>query len=239
MRPTEEDYLRANFMTLGNLVIGLVDRGTLTGIHSNEQFEDLGRKVWKRIHPGLEETRELTDYLVREMHVGMNYHIVLKAIEVLFEELESFVTKPLKLTNAQGKVYATVRFFKKPSEEFLKTEAFYIKDFSGYADSFMCLESLVSLESRKGKAFLQKILSTVNVPVILQAGFLFYGDYAIWESGVDLDSIEKLTKFYEDLGFTNVNSLIGGYENSNVMLYSKDEALNGKIQSITKKMNAF
>lgn len=83
------------------------------------------------------------------------------------------------------------------------------------------LDGLESLEKGKGKALVENALYVLeDVPVLLQAGFLHYGDYECEEG---MERVEKLVKFYEFLGFENVNNKIGWYEESVMMLAHKDK----------------
>ena len=74
----------------------------------------------------------------------------------------------------------------------------------------------------------------MNVPIILEAGYLHYGDYEVFSNNPDAsDIIPDLVKYYESLGFKNVNNNVGHYEESVVMLYDKTNLFSKK----PKKMN--
>lgn len=99
---------------------------------------------------------------------------------------------------------------------------FHIRD---YCETFenedfvVELDGLESIEKGAGKALMEEVLYVfeeyIDIPVLLQAGFLHYGDY---ECEDDMKRVKELTKFYESLGFENVNHTIGCYEESVMML---------------------
>ena len=60
-----------------------------------------------------------------------------------------------------------------------------------------------------------RLTTDFTVPIILQAGFLHYGDYEV-ESP---DILERLVAYYESLGFKDVNNKIGNYEEAVTMIY--------------------
>lgn len=97
---------------------------------------------------------------------------------------------------------------------------FYICDINGFIKQFIVLESIVSPKgngegSKAVRAFLNEF---AGIPIILQAGFLFSGDYEKFAKDNDFSMVEHLTEFYKKLGFIDVNDTIGTYEDSVIML---------------------
>ena len=85
------------------------------------------------------------------------------------------------------------------------------------------IDGLESVGEGKGKELLEDAMYALSdVPVLLQAEFLHYGDYECEEG---MERIDKLVKFYESLGFENVNNCIGDYEESVMMLANKDKIM--------------
>ena len=83
------------------------------------------------------------------------------------------------------------------------------------------LDGLESLEAGEGRTLVENALYVMSdVAVLVRAGFLHYGDY---ECDEGMERVERLAKFYESLGFENVNDTIGCYEESIMMLSHKDK----------------
>lgn len=100
---------------------------------------------------------------------------------------------------------------------------FHIRDyFENYPDEdfIVELDGLESIEKGEGKNLVQNALYVMQeVPILLQAGFLHYGDYECEEG---MERVNKLVNFYKDLGFENINNTIGNYEESVMMIVNKD-----------------
>lgn len=101
---------------------------------------------------------------------------------------------------------------------------FLVLDFSGICDTFIAINTLESSAPGAGKSLLVKIINTINVPIVIEAGFLRYGDYEVESrDGVDSGILEKLVSYYEKLGFANINDSVGNYEESVAMVYNKSK----------------
>lgn len=114
-------------------------------------------------------------------------------------------------------------------------ESFAVTDFRRWSDLFVVIESLESIESGAGKVLLDTVTS-VGVPTLLNAGFLYYGDYEMEREEMS-DTLERLVNYYESAGFTNVNDIVGNYEESVVMLKASPELFKKIIKS--KELNVF
>lgn len=105
----------------------------------------------------------------------------------------------------------------------LKHTPFHIRDyFENYPnENFVVeLDGLESIEKGEGKKLVQNALYAMEkVPILLQSGFLHYGDYECEEG---MERVNKLVKFYESLGFENINDYIGNYEESVTMIANED-----------------
>lgn len=103
---------------------------------------------------------------------------------------------------------------------------FYIRDYFGEYpnEEFVVeLDGLESISPGAGKFLVEKALGVLdNTPILLQAGFLHYGDYECEEG---MERVEELVSFYESIGFENVNNQIEDYEESVMMLANKDKIM--------------
>lgn len=96
----------------------------------------------------------------------------------------------------------------------------YIKEITNKYNTFVVLDNFVSLKKGFGKKLIKKIQKQINCPIILQAGYLKYGDYAYAQQNKDFSCIKSLAKYYKKLGFKNINDNIGDYNESIVMIYN-------------------
>lgn len=148
-----------------------------------------------------------------------------------YNDIPECVTKNVELRS--GDTVCKVRLFKNVKDVDRKSEPFYVQDFFGYCNTFVVLDGFMSYGYWEGRYMLKSLLDKFNVPVLIQAGFLFYGDYEVEaRDNVDSGILDKLEKYYKEIGFKNVNSIIGNYEDSIIMLYDPTgKALRDKSQS--------
>lgn len=111
---------------------------------------------------------------------------------------------------------------------------FCVQDLSGFADTFILVSGVVSRGKNCGADLLKQVVDTVeksgvDAPILVQAGCLYAGDFLYAED----ETIDKNVKFYSDLGFRDVNKVIGGYENSVSMIKCSD-ALYESIMQFAK-----
>ncbi|KSV59132.1 hypothetical protein [Acetivibrio ethanolgignens] len=97
---------------------------------------------------------------------------------------------------------------------------FYIEDAIGYFKSFIVIDRLVSFKAGDGKTLLQ-IVKSIDIPCIIQVGYLLSGDYDYSKETNDWSYLDNLVLKYEQYDFINVNSIIGCYEDSVIMAYAK------------------
>ena len=161
-------------------------------------------------------------------YAGANPRIVLKAIRFNLTGLdvlrfmltqEYTITNPIEVYSDDMDARCKVILVKNPTEEALKQRPFYMKDLYGVIDEYAVIDGLESLENGAGMKFLESVLKLFPMmPVIIQAGFLYYGDYESTRYSTELINIpEELAARYEKLGFKNVNNYVGNYEDSIIM----------------------
>lgn len=110
---------------------------------------------------------------------------------------------------------------------------FYVYDFTEYCKKFVAIKKIESAAKGAAAKLLNDLTGTVSVPIILEAGYLHYGDYEVFSSNPDAqDIVPDLVKYYESLGFKNVNTDIGHYEESVVMLYDKTNLFSEEPKNI-------
>ena len=232
--------LKADLITIGQWIESRVCFGTFEmPFTSNEKYEEIGElfvRYVKMIEDGLFclPKDELFDY---EIHAAMKnlvaYRLTPHAIDFVCSKLKGPVLQiedddvrdnhySKTIMYLSDRALCNFRITIKPWE--LSRANFHIRDyFEEYPNEKYAVEldGLESLEKGEGKALVREALFILqDVPVLLQAGFLHYGDY---ECDEGMERVEALAKFYESLGFENVNNTIGNYEESIMMLAHKDK----------------
>lgn len=141
-----------------------------------------------------------------------------------YDKIDRCCTKFVELRTTSA--VCKIRLFKNVTEVDRKSEPFYVQDFVGRCNTFVVLDGLQSCRRDAGKDLIQRIQTCIKVPILIQAGFLYYGDYEVEaREMVDSGILDSLEKFYKDLNFVNVNERVGQYEDSIIMLYdSKNES---------------
>lgn len=84
-------------------------------------------------------------------------------------------------------------------------------DASCYFNTFIVIDVLESFAENAGMAAMQRVFSTFkNIPIMLDAGFLHYGEREAWlRCEADTDSkLQTLVKYYQMLGFHNASKYL-------------------------------
>ena len=63
---------------------------------------------------------------------------------------------------------------------------------------FVVLDGLESMQPYAGRSLLKSIIALIDMPILLQAGYLHYGDYVL-ETDESNPNIERLAEMYERL----------------------------------------
>ena len=144
----------------------------------------------------------------------------------LFKE-KTIITNNISIVPLEDDLQAqcTLKLFNNVNYNYLRNlkekYGFYIEDMSALYNTFIVLDNFISLKENSGKKLIQNIQKNVHCPILLQAGFLKYGDYVLYEESGDFSIVNNLVNYYEKLGFKNVKNQIGCYEESIIMLYEK------------------
>lgn len=130
------------------------------------------------------------------------------------------ITKPIPVYSRDGDARCKVMVVKNPTEEDLSNYPFYMKDLLGKADEYIVVDDLESISKGAGIKLLRTVVDYFNgTPIVLQAGFLYSGDYDSLQYSKELYHLpEELAALYSREGFINVNSSIGNYEDSIIMI---------------------
>lgn len=101
---------------------------------------------------------------------------------------------------------------------------YYISDMLKYCGQFIVIDDVESLSKGAGRRLLQTVIDCFGVmPLLLRAGYLYYGQYQYIDEDRDCARLlGKLVKYYEDIGFVNVNDYLGDYAGSTVMLHADE-----------------
>lgn len=99
---------------------------------------------------------------------------------------------------------------------------FYVTDMLGFSDRFIVVDGLESFVKGSGAKLLDMTVQRFDpLPVLIQAGYLYYGQYEYIDKDSDCYAlVDKLVELYKEHGFVDVNERIGNYEDSTVMLHA-------------------
>ena len=112
-----------------------------------------------------------------------------------------------------------------------------VADMVRYSNSVIRIVSIINLNERQSiKVALQNFCTAFRGhPIVLEAGYLFAGQYSeYYNSGVD-DLLEKLETLYGQYGFINVNNYIGCYEEQIAMVNNNGSNFIKKYNAITNQ----
>lgn len=232
----EKAQLKANLMSIGNVLFHFIEK-TEDDIKclSNEEYESVGREFCELIKEGYSSELEMTRTILKELLQGTCYFTNLHAVKYLLNWDVCIVSKPIRMQYKTATCKTTVY---KEHDDIERGTPFYVRDAFGFYDKFCMLDGLISRSccGKDGQYLVFENYHITGVPVILQAGFLFYGEYELWNNcEYDFDTITELVQYYENIGFINVNSVIGSYEDSVIMLACEDKELLERVTSAFNK----
>lgn len=193
----------SDLITIGATVCDLLN------IEGN--FKDIGEDFLNHFGMKLDDsTAHTTMKLVRHGHYNMA--IIRYALSRTDLSLTKYI--PIRIKNAEVKAKLVHNVYRNPIPDDVSG---YIHDFSRYCKNFVIMDGLESWEKGAGETVLLSALQAVrSAPAIIEAGYLYAGDYFTGNRS----KIDRLVKYYETLGFENVNDNIGQCSNSVVMLKS-------------------
>lgn len=215
------DQHRADLLTVGHYLAELAGKPEI----DDEFFQKLGEafEQFCRDQKLVTYSYVATHHLVKQtlmQHFVKNQLAVINFL-LTTDLLHEFISKPISVSCYVA--MCTVQVCREYNGEHKIYDPFYIEDFSRFSQTFLAIDELSSVQEGAGAFVLKKVLESVSVPVLLQAGYLYYGDYckAVDEDDM-LSGLQELVKYYEALGFRNVNDQIGRNCGSITMLYPAD-----------------
>lgn len=201
--------LKADYLTIGKK---LAD--TLSLIDDNDYLEKLGKDFC-----------EFVNYDARRVLKWLNFDTLgLQVLRFGMEREDVKNSKTILIRSNESQVKARIiNGYLGDSEH----EPFFIQDMFCICKDFIVLDGLESMSAGAAKRQLEEVLSYINIPVIIQAGYLYYGDYeTVDECKESYDLLDKLCEYYKGIGFVDVNKYIGCYDESVIMLKANPEFIN-------------
>lgn len=130
-------------------------------------------------------------------------------------------TKKISIRSEDGKAMAQARLVRGKLNDRDREPLFVLETFGEISDRFVLVDLLESMSENAGSNLLNDIVyvfnrRTTKVPILIQAGWLYFGDYY---QGIDVKT--RLVKFYEKLGFENLNGKFS-YSDSVIMMYGRE-----------------
>ena len=171
--------------------------------------------------------------VTKQLLVGSLRYIQLILIQFLLSDVltTSFVSKKIDIRTEDA--YCSVALYNITNGFKLDNVPFYACDFTAYCKKFVAIKKIESAAKGAAAKLLNELTAVVSTSIILEAGYLHYGDYEVFLSNLDVpDIVSDLVKYYESLGFKNVNTCIGHYEESVVMLYDKTNLFSEKPKKL-------
>lgn len=171
--------------------------------------------------------------ITKQLLVGSLRYIQLILIQFLLSDnfTTGFASKTIDLRTEDA--CCSVALYNIIDDFHLDNVPFYVYDFTEYCKKFVAIKKIESAAKGAAAKLLNELTGTMNVPIILEAGYLHYGDYEVFSNNLDAhDIVPDIVKYYESLGFKNVSNHIGHYEESVVMLYDKTNLFSEEPKNI-------
>lgn len=171
--------------------------------------------------------------ITKQLLVGSLRYIQLILIQFLLSDVltTGFVSKKIDIRTEDA--CCSVALYNITGDFHLDNVPFYVYDFTEYCKKFVAIKKIESAAKDAGAKLINELTGTVSVPIILEAGYLHYGDYEVFSNNLDAhDIVPDIVKYYESLGFKNVNNNVGHYEESVVMLYDKTSLVSEEPKNI-------
>lgn len=204
----------ADLLTLGQYIGKTMQ---IDGFRENECYLQLANEFTS-------EHGDTLHKFLKLLLVGNNPDAQIRLINFIlnYDTSDRIISKPIEIRTCDAVCTVTVyKNFKPACNEHFP---FFVSDFSCIHDTFIVINTLESSAPNAGKSLLVKITDAINAPIVIEAGFLHYGDYEVESrDGVDSGILEKLVSYYEKLGFVNINDSVGNYEEAVAMTYDKSK----------------
>ena len=201
---------RADYISIGQHIAHAIGEDTWSNAILECEGEDFHRTISPNVSPRM---------LLKQLHFNMlGYELLERALVMI----RGTVSKPILISENGAHCMVTVVDTDNP--ELLKGRPFYMADALAYFNKYIVIDGLESMEKGAGLKLLKRILDLAgDIPVFIQAGYLYYGECEMIDSDSDCYSLpECLADYYKNVGFKDVNEHIGGYEDSIIMLHCTD-----------------
>lgn len=156
-------------------------------------------------------------YLLKTLKLGFSASTRIGMLNYISKTdiIEDCITKAVRITN--GSAVCSLKLYKNPQN--IAHEPFFVTDVLHYCKEFVVLDGLESMQPYAGRSLIKSIIELIDVPILLQAGYLHYGDYLL-ETDESNPNIERLAQMYESLGFHRLTDKVCEYENAISLMYS-------------------
>lgn len=168
------------------------------------------------------------------LKMGITNH---KGFQVLIDLIQNHVDEDIvfngnKLIVTFGEAVAKVHIFKNPKYEEARGFGYTVSDYTGtpeYKENnmFIYLSTIVSGAHDDGKKLIKLLQKNCNVPILLEAGYIFNVD-----EERNPEYLDKLEEYYAGLGFKNINDRVGCYDTKIAMLWMPEKSV---LDSVLKE----
>lgn len=197
-------YRKAALLTIGKYFDSLqggkiLDNGTLISMGESYVSEQLKREL---------RNNDVNWLMFGNMWDKVLRHCIVHDISTNWIDVSSDFAK------------CKIRYVISDKLEDMSHESFMVRDATMYLSSFLQIESLISISHGSGLQLLERICKQFkDIPILINAGYLYYGDYeCIDESEECYNLLDKLVRYYTNVGFRDINAFIGDCEESRVMI---------------------
>ena len=212
--------MNKDFISIGHEVCSILGLPVILYGTDPKPYEEVGKDFFKFTNSFNEH------HLLKQIRFGMQGLNLIKYGAAHIEDIGCNHTITFTYNDARCSV---ILCSVKPDDK--SSASFMIRDLSGFVKQFAVITSIESMRDGAAKELLKYIIDLIGgeLPIVLSAGCMYSGDYY-----TELDAtINKNVAYYSNLGFRDVNNVIGGYEESCTMLYCDDELYN-KIMEFRK-----
>ncbi len=213
MKDVPSAEMTADYISIGSYIGGLN-----TEDYENETAEKVGKEFCEMFFP-----QNLPRFILKNLRFD---RCGLQLLQYFIKKNCAY-THNIKVYNMALTARCGVQIINDPDRSKLRNEQFYKGDLLEYCKNYVVIDGFESISNGSGKALLNKIINTVgDIPIVLQAGYLYIGDYECADKSQQLYYIpEELANMYGKLGFVDINGRIGCYNDSIVMIRCNKELL--------------
>lgn len=195
----------------------------------------------------LDVGKSFADYFQRSDYSRLMKSVVLEQIDaeiacylmvVKNPAFRHFMSSEFRMQNTDALLKFTV--FRGCNQDMLHYEEIpkWVGEFAAICHDFIVIQSLQSARETSSSELivdLCKLGGRYGFPVLTQAGFTNYGDYIVCREGrQERNFLDRVTSYYNSLGFTDINACVKGCSNSTILVNNK-RACNKACNTIITK----